>query len=215
MKKLTELSDDELKQLQHKVSNRVSELDTKQYAVKISLNSLYGALGNQYFRYFDIRMAEAVTITGQFVIRYLEEGLNTFLNDALETEDESYVIAGDTDSVIGSSKIVVNGIEQTIEEFFDAQAETSYLKYDEFNNQFVKKVENCTTKSVSKNKHVEEKSVSYVMKHEVEKEMFKITVNGKSVIVTEDHSVMIFRDGKLRSCKAKDIKSEDKLISKK
>jgi intein/homing endonuclease len=53
------------------------------------------------------------------------------------------------------------------------------------------------------------------MKHEVEKEMFKITVNGKSVIVTEDHSVMIFRDGKLRSCKAKDIKSEDKLISKK
>ena len=76
----------------------VSKYDTYQMARKISLNSAYGALGNEYFRYFDVKQAEAITTSGQLAIRWVEKYLNKYLNDVLKTDDD-YVIASDTDSV--------------------------------------------------------------------------------------------------------------------
>ena len=70
-----------------------------QLAKKIALNSAYGALGNQYFRYFDIRQAEGITLSGQLSIRWIEEALNKYFNKLLKTDGENYVIASDTDSV--------------------------------------------------------------------------------------------------------------------
>ena len=75
-----------------------SKLENEQMAIKILLNSLYGALGNQNFRYFDVRMASAVTTTGQLTIRWAEKALNNYLQNLLKT-DKDYVIAIDTDSV--------------------------------------------------------------------------------------------------------------------
>ena len=72
---------------------------TREQGLKICLNSAYGALGNQYFRFFDIRQAEAITLGGQLSIRLIENAINGFLNEALDTEGYSYVIASDTDSV--------------------------------------------------------------------------------------------------------------------
>lgn len=72
---------------------------TKEQGLKICLNSAYGALGNQYFRFFDIRQAEAITLGGQLSIRWIENALNKFLNETLGTTDYSYIIASDTDSV--------------------------------------------------------------------------------------------------------------------
>jgi DNA polymerase elongation subunit (family B) len=78
-----------------------------QLAKKIALNSAYGALGNQYFRYFDIRQAEGITLSGQLSIRWIENALNKYFNKILKTEDENYVIASDTDSVyINLSRLV-------------------------------------------------------------------------------------------------------------
>ena len=56
-------------------------------------------MGNQYFRFFDIRIAEAVTHGGQLSIRWIEIALNKYMNELLKTEDEDYVLASDTDSV--------------------------------------------------------------------------------------------------------------------
>ena len=67
-------------------------------AIKIAMNSFYGALANKYFRYFDVRVAEAITITGQYTIRWAEKILNEYLNKELKTNTD-YVIAIDTDSV--------------------------------------------------------------------------------------------------------------------
>jgi DNA polymerase elongation subunit (family B) len=67
-------------------------------ARKIQLNSLYGALGNQYFRWFEIEFAEAITLTGQFAIRWTEKNVNDFLNKMLDSKKDR-VIAIDTDSV--------------------------------------------------------------------------------------------------------------------
>jgi len=66
---------------------------------KIQLNSAYGAMGNQYFRYFDIDIAEAITTSGQLSIQYIANKLNAFLNKTLNTGDYDYVVASDTDSV--------------------------------------------------------------------------------------------------------------------
>ena len=66
---------------------------------KICLNSLYGALGNQYFRHYKLENAEAITLTGQVAIRWIERKLNEYVNEILQTEGKDYVIASDTDSI--------------------------------------------------------------------------------------------------------------------
>ena len=71
-----------------------------QWAKKIALNSAYGAIGNQYFRYYDVRQASAITTSGQFIIRYIENKMNEYLNRILKTHDKiDYVVASDTDSI--------------------------------------------------------------------------------------------------------------------
>lgn len=68
-------------------------------AKKVTLNSAYGALGNQYFRFFDIRIAEGITTAGQLSIRWIEKKINEYMNGVLKTNGEDYVIASDTDSI--------------------------------------------------------------------------------------------------------------------
>jgi len=68
-------------------------------AKKISLNSAYGAIGNQYFRYYKLANAEAITLSGQVSIRWIENRMNGYLNKLLGTQDIDYVVASDTDSI--------------------------------------------------------------------------------------------------------------------
>lgn len=79
--------------------NEISKFNNIQMAKKISLNSAYGAIGNQYFRFFDIRLAEAVTYGGQLSIRWVEREVNQYLNNLLKTDSIDYVLASDTDSI--------------------------------------------------------------------------------------------------------------------
>ena len=69
-----------------------------QHSKKISLNSAYGAIGNKYFRYYDHRQAEAITMSGQLNIKWIEKKLNEYFNKLYKTDDD-YIIASDTDSV--------------------------------------------------------------------------------------------------------------------
>jgi len=77
----------------------ISKYNNIQMARKIQLNSAYGAIGNQYFRYYNIINAEAITLSGQVSIRWIEHKMNTYLNKILKTEKKDYVIASDTDSI--------------------------------------------------------------------------------------------------------------------
>jgi len=77
----------------------ISKLKNLQMAMKIALNSAYGAVGNRYFRYYDLRIAEGITTSGQLSIRWMANKLNDFLNKTLKTKGEDYVIAIDTDSI--------------------------------------------------------------------------------------------------------------------
>ena len=77
----------------------ISRLKNLQMAMKIALNSAYGAIGNKYFRYYDLRIAEGITLSGQLSIRWMANKLNDFMNKTLKSDDKDYVIAIDTDSI--------------------------------------------------------------------------------------------------------------------
>tara|TARA_R110000822_G_scaffold25600_2_gene77404 strand:- start:1806 stop:4301 length:2496 start_codon:yes stop_codon:yes gene_type:complete len=76
----------------------VTSLNSKQMAAKILMNSLYGASGNIYFRFYDTRIAEGITMTGQYIIRYVAKKLNEYLNKVCKTKDVEYSFYSDTDS---------------------------------------------------------------------------------------------------------------------
>ena len=90
-----------------------------QWAKKISLNSAYGAIGNQYFRYYNVNQATAITTSGQFIIQYIEKKVNEYMNNILKTKQD-YIVASDTDSIYLRLDELVNKVckdktkEQTI-----------------------------------------------------------------------------------------------------
>ena len=81
------------------IESRIAKYNNIQLAKKVSLNSAYGALGSQYFRFYDLRMALGVTTAGQLSIRWIEAKINDYMNKLLSTENKDYVIASDTDSI--------------------------------------------------------------------------------------------------------------------
>ena len=83
----------------YSIEKRIARYNNLQLAKKVSLNSAYGALGNEFFRFFDIRQASAITTSGQLAIRWIEKKINEYMNRILETKGEDYVIASDTDSI--------------------------------------------------------------------------------------------------------------------
>ena len=91
---------DVLERLQSDKVNEISRLNNLQMAVKIAINSAYGAMGNKHFRYFDIRIAEGITISGQLSIRWIANKLNEYFNKLLKTDDADRIVLIDTDSVV-------------------------------------------------------------------------------------------------------------------
>jgi len=81
------------------LEKEIARCNNIQMARKIQLNSAYGAIGNQYFRYYKLANAEAITLSGQVSIRWIEDRMNKKMNKILKTEEIDYVIASDTDSI--------------------------------------------------------------------------------------------------------------------
>jgi DNA polymerase elongation subunit (family B) len=80
------------------LKNEIARLDNIQMSKKIALNSLYGAMANVWFRYYDDRIAEGITMTGQFIIQKVAVAINVYLNKVCETTGVDYAFYGDTDS---------------------------------------------------------------------------------------------------------------------
>jgi DNA polymerase elongation subunit (family B) len=120
------------------LEKEIARCNNIQMAKKISLNSAYGAIGNQYFRYYKLENAEAITLSGQVSIRWIESKMNSYLNKLLKTNDVDYVIASDTDSIYLNMGPVVEtvfkGREKTTESivsFLDKVASMELEKYIE------------------------------------------------------------------------------------
>jgi len=98
-KKMLQAKQDYEKTPTKALEKEIARCNNIQMARKIQLNSAYGAIGNQYFRYYKLANAEAITLSGQVSIRWIENKMNGFLNKILQTEEVDYVIASDTDSI--------------------------------------------------------------------------------------------------------------------
>ena len=126
------------KEKTRKLEAEINSLENNQMAIKILLNSLYGALANKYFKYFDNALAESVTITGQLSIKWAEKRINQELNKILKTKKKDYVIAIDTDSVyINFGPLIkklnpkdpVQVLDKICKEHFEKVISDSYMYY--------------------------------------------------------------------------------------
>lgn len=176
-----------------------------------SLNSLYGATANIYFLYYIMEMAEAITTSGQLSLKWAANWINNWLNKILKTEGADYVLYADTDSVTGDSVIEINSKKMTIEEAW-LSFEGPMIKDDSLNENYVKDLSANTlfTKGVTPDWNLVEERVKYIMRHKVEKRMYRITVGGNQVVVTGDHSIIAQQksDGKMVSLKAHQLSKE-------
>jgi|TARA_Y100000022_G_scaffold134508_2_gene116867 DNA polymerase elongation subunit (family B) len=136
-----------------KLLNDIAKYHIIQFSKKISLNSAYGAIGNQYFRYYDHREAEAITTSGQLAIRWIENKMNAYLNHLLKTKDKDYIIASDTDSIyINMSGLVkrlgdnldktkvVKALDKFCEEKVEPYIDTCYAELAEYMNAYQQKM---------------------------------------------------------------------------
>ena len=121
-----------------KLQRDISKFNNIQMARKIQLNSAYGAIGNQYFRYYNLANAEAITLSGQVSIRWIEQRMNNYLNKILKTEDIDYVIASDTDSIYLHLGPLVENVfasrkkdDKSIVTFLNKVCEVEFEKYIE------------------------------------------------------------------------------------
>jgi len=121
-----------------KLKKDISKYNNIQMARKIQLNSAYGAIGNQYFRYYNLANAEAITLSGQVSIRWIENKMNQYLNTILKTEGEDYVIASDTDSIYLNLGGLVDGVykgrektDESVVRFLDKVCQTKFEPFIE------------------------------------------------------------------------------------
>jgi len=105
-----ELENETNPDLRFEIEKRIARYNNLQLAKKVCLNSAYGALGNEWFRFFDVRQAAAITLSGQLSIRWIENKLNGYLNKVLKSENVDYVIASDTDSIYLNLGPLVNSV---------------------------------------------------------------------------------------------------------
>jgi DNA polymerase elongation subunit (family B) len=147
-------------QIRKQLENEISKYKNLQLAKKVQLNSAYGALGNEYFRFFDIRQATAITMGGQLSIRWIERKVNEYLNRILNTQEIDYVIASDTDSLYitfdrlvqsvfkegvspgsNDSQRVINFLNRVAEEKLEPFIDKSYQELADYMNAYDQKMQ--------------------------------------------------------------------------
>lgn len=181
---------------------------TEQTGLKLIINSLYGAMANRYFPLFNEKMAQAITGNGRFFIRLLSKNIENKLQSMLKS-DNPYVTYNDTDSCVGSTLVKTSRGDIEIEKLFDLNGKIEVRGKDNYINHLDEAIDGL---SVSDNLIPEYKKIKYVMKHKVEKRLYKIKVNGSEVIITQDHSIMILRNGELLEVKPGEIIKGDKVV---
>ena len=154
-KDYSKLTDDQLLKLRDQTVKDIAKFNNFQMVRKICLNSAYGAIGNQWFRYYKLANAEAITLSGQTSIRWIENKLNKYLNELLKS-DSDYVIAVDTDSVYlnlgplvdkflskqkDNKEKVVNLLNKVCEEQLEPYIDKCYTQLAEYVNAYEQKMQ--------------------------------------------------------------------------
>lgn len=142
------------KKEERRLRNQISKYKNLQMAKKILLNSAYGACANKYFRFFDNRLAEGITLSGQLSIKWIEKRFNVFLNKILKTDGVDYVVAVDTDSCYlnlaevvkkfvpsGDKAKIVDFIDKFCQEIMEPEINKSYQELADYVNAYEQKMQ--------------------------------------------------------------------------
>ena len=201
VEELNNLSDDELINLYNLYSSQAIIQKNIEQAIKILINSLYGYLGSPYSRFFNVFIAEAITLTGQTIIQTSAKAINDDLIKITGiTKDR--IVGVDTDSTPYDTIVYINNKEVMIGDYYNYISDDNIVD----NSKEIKKVTNNDVSLSFNGTNIENKKVTYVMRHKVKKKLYKITVGDKSVTVTEDHSVIVLDDNNnMLSIKPKDM----------
>jgi len=214
-----------------------SYYDRQQQIRKILINSMYGVLGNKHFHLYNNYCAMTITLSSQHLIKYLSETTNDYfknyfwqnktyfpIRDEKNKLKNNPCILIDTDSVAGDSILITNEGDKTIEDLFNKYKDVYGSNEEEneivsLHNQCNLKVLSGKTKKTSYNlpTKLEENfgKVNYISKHKVKKRMYKIKFKDKEVVCTEDHSIIIKRNGFYIDVSPKDILPGDEIVVKK
>jgi DNA polymerase elongation subunit (family B) len=183
--------------------------DKRQLVKKINLNSAYGALLNAGSRFFDQRLGQSTTLTGRTITKHMAAKTNEMMTGEYDHYGQA-IVYGDTDSHISSTNVLSNFGEKTVEELFES--------CEEFWNDGDKEYAyNPELMVMSYDNDIDEPylgHIEYIYRHKVSKDLYEVEDElGNIITITEDHSVMVERAGKLIDVKPADILDSDILIS--
>ena len=191
--------------------NEVIKYDTLQFALKTSIAAVFGFLGNKYSRFYQLDMAEGITLTSQVMLKSGASEIERVIKEQTDTT-EPIMLYGDTDSIRFDSLVYANNDKIQIGDLYNKY--NKFIIEDELKQNFVKPVDDVYTLSMNmKSGEIESKKIKYIMKHKVKKKMYRIHHNDTYVDVTQDHSVIVIRDNEYIDVKPEDINTKtDKII---
>jgi hypothetical protein len=167
---------------------------------------VYGAILNPGCRFFDKRIGQSTTLVGRSIAKHMDAYVNECITGEYDHIGKSIIYG---DSVTGDTLIRTDSEQITIAELYNQCQQHERNGDKEYGVQSFAKVVgfNAFDDAPVLSK------ISYVMRHKTKKKLYKITLhNDKSVTVTEDHSVMVDRDGFLIEVKPVDILPNDLII---
>ena len=203
-------------------------------AIKLIINSAYGAFGSVFFHWFNIDIAETITLQGQDAIKHTVAMTEKYFKEFFHRDKQLHKKLGleenaivnkcknpvatycDTDSVASNSIIRDFALgEISIEDHFNLHAKLRGFTKDERGNEVVTFDKEGMVKILNFDKSLVYSNVKHLIRHQVTKEKWYIkTKSGKSIEVTNDHSIIVLRNGKKIELKASEInKATDMLIS--
>jgi intein/homing endonuclease len=188
------------------VKEAIKYWDALQHAKKINLNAAYGALLNENGRFYDQRLGQSTTLTGRVIARHMDATVNESLTGKYDYTGDSIIYG---DSVTGDTMILTEDGDLSIENLFNQCPEIVEIKDKEYGSGLGYKVIGFSSfedEPVWAN-------VAYIMRHRTKKKIYQLTfANGNQIKVTEDHSVMIDRNGFLIEVKPTEILPNDLII---
>lgn len=207
-------SNEELLKMLENAEQQAQTYHVSQLVKKVLLNSLYGALGNEHFLLYTNEMARSITLMGQCLINKAAIEKNRFISKMLKEEVvKDRRTYSDTDSVVGSTPIFVNDAKTTIEDFYEtAEGE----EVENILGKYIKEFPKGKYKTLSIDDDltkVKEVDILHAVKHKTPKHLWKVKVDDKEVLLTEDHSIIILRDGYLMRGSVKDLREGDEILT--
>ena len=223
MSEYSNLSVEEIKAEISRLEQMSADYKNEEQGIKLTLNSIYGALGNQWFACFNQEVAESVTLQGQDLIKFAEKVINKYFHEIWHLDKELHekigvrnvrqitdemVIYVDTDSCMGSTELIIKNQENLlykieIGDYFRFLSKSNDIFLDQRGNEIIEPDNEYTLNYTDTLKY---SGIKKVIRHKVKKKKWRIiSESGKEIIVTNDHSVTVFRDGKKLSLKPSEI----------